>query len=124
MTDELKVKQYFDDPALFLLQYNKVSQLSEGELRYAEIKLVLNSDVKFILLDEPFNGISPLSIEHVKVMIRECAIHKGIILTDHNYRNVLDVANRHYLLSDGGLKKVNDLEDLAFRRYIPNFARR
>jgi len=116
-TDD-RVKQFFDDSALDLLQHRKASQLSGGELRYAEIKLLLSVDVKFVLLDEPFNGISPLSIESVKDMIRKSAQHKGIILTDHDYRNVLDVANRPYLLWDGGLKSMKDKEDLVLRGYM------
>ena len=116
-TDD-KAQLFLDDPALYLLQNNKVSQLSGGELRYAEIKLLLSIDVKFVLLDEPFNGISPLNIELVKEMIRKSAQHKGIILTDHDYRNVLDVANRRYLLSDGGLRIIRDKNDLTLRGYM------
>ncbi len=113
-----RARLFFDDTLLFRLQHNKVSRMSGGELRYAEIKLLLNTDVKFVLLDEPFNGISPLSIESVKEMIRMSAQHKGIILTDHDYRNVLDVATRSYLLSDGGMQSIKDKEDLVFRGYI------
>ena len=116
-TDD-RVKLFFNDPALEMLQHRKASWLSGGELRYAEIKLLLSVDVKFVLLDEPFNGISPLSIEYVKDMIRKSAQHKGIILTDHDYRNVLDVANRPYLLWDGGLKSIKDKDDLVLRGYM------
>ncbi len=113
-----KVHMFFDDFALSRLRNNKISRLSGGELRYAEIKLLLSIDVKFVLLDEPFNGISPVSIESVKEMIRQCAHQKGVILTDHDYRNVLDIANRPYLLSDGGLKNIKDLEELVFHGYM------
>ena len=112
------VDMFFDDPLLYMLQYNKASELSSGELRYAEIKLLLNIEAKFVLLDEPFNGISPINIESVKRMIRKSAQDKGIILTDHDYRNVLDVANQFYLLYDGGLKRVRDKEDLVIRGYM------
>jgi len=70
----------------------------------------MSLDVKFVLLDEPFNGISPINIESIKNMIRKNAQHKGIILTDHDYHNVLDVANRYYLLWDGGLKTIRNKE--------------
>jgi len=109
---------FFDDPVLNMVKYQKASQLSGGELRYAEIKLLLNVNVKFVLLDEPFNGISPIYIESVKSMIRKSAQHKGIILTDHDYHNVLDVANRHYIMWDGGLKSIRDKDDLALRGYM------
>ena len=113
-----QVNMFFDDSTLFMVQYQKASQLSGGELRFAEIKLLLNMDVKFVLLDEPFNGISPVNIELIKDMIRKSAQNKGIILTDHDYRNVLDISNQHYLLWDGGLKKIKDKEDLALRGYM------
>ena len=118
LRDDKKIKAFFDDPALYLLQNRKVSQLSGGEVRYAEIKLLLNIDVKFVLLDEPFNGLSPINIEFVKEMIVKSAPHKGIILTDHDYRNVLDVANKRYILSDGGLRTIRDRDDLAFLGYM------
>ena len=118
LSEDSLVNMFFDDSMLYMLQNNKASQLSGGELRYAEIKLLLNIEAKFVLLDEPFNGISPINIESVKDMIRKSAQHKGIILTDHDYRNVIDVANRHYLLWDGGLKSVRDKEDLVLRGYM------
>jgi ABC-type multidrug transport system ATPase subunit len=113
---------FFDDALLYSLQINKISQLSKGEVRYAEIKLLLGTGVKFALLDEPFNGISPVLIESVKNLIRQSAQHKGIILTDHDYRNVLDIANRPYLLSDGGLKKIRDKDDLSRWGYMSSSA--
>jgi ABC-type multidrug transport system ATPase subunit len=109
---------FFNDPLLRNLNVSLVSRLSSGEQRYAEIKLLLNSNAKFILLDEPFNGIAPRLVETIKEMIREQAQHKGIILTDHDYRNVIDVANRHYLFADGGLKPIRDKEDLVIRGYM------
>jgi len=118
LSSDSRVKRYFNDSILYMLQDNNVSQLSGGELRYAEIKLIMNIDVKFVLLDEPFNGISPINIESIKDMIRKSAQYKGIILTDHDYRNVLDVANQHYLLWDGGLKRVRDKEDFVLCGYM------
>ena len=109
---------FFDDPLLRNLHVSLVSRLSGGELRYIEIKLLLNSDTKFILLDEPFNGLAPILVETVKNMIRQYAPDKGIILTDHDYRNVFDIANRYYLFADGGLKPICDKEDLVIRGYM------
>jgi len=114
-----RINMFFDDPVLKMLQYNKAQYISGGEMRYFEIKLLLSiEDVKFVLLDEPFNGLSPLNIEFIKDLIQESAKTKGIILTDHDYRNVLDVANRRYLLYDGGLKTIKDKEELALRGYM------
>jgi ABC-type lipopolysaccharide export system ATPase subunit len=118
LADNELINSFFDDTFLYLLQRNKSSQLSSGELRYIEIKLLLSVEAKFVLLDEPFNGISPINIEAIKNMLRESAQYKGIILTDHDYNNVLDVANRHYLMWDGGLKNLKTKEDLVRRGYM------
>ncbi len=112
------VEIFFNDDNLIKLRKSKVSNLSGGELRYVEIKLLLNSKAKFILLDEPFNGISPLMIETIKPLIVEASHTKGIMLTDHDYRNVMDVANSYRLLFDGGLKQIKDEKDLRSWGYI------
>jgi ABC-type lipopolysaccharide export system ATPase subunit len=70
------------------------------------------------LLDEPFNGVSPLMIESIKELIVKMSKHKGIILTDHDYRNVLDVANRYCLIFDGGIKEIQDKQELVKWGYI------
>lgn len=112
------IDPFFNDEVIIKLRKSKVYELSEGELRYIEIKLLLFTNTKFILLDEPFNGLSPILIELIKKMIVEKSKTKGIILTDHDYRNVLDVANRYYLMFDGGLKKINNKSELVKWDYI------
>lgn len=113
-----QVPSFLDDSILFKLKESKVSHLSGGELRYLEIKLLLNLDSKFALLDEPFNGMSPILIDSVKNLLLDNSINKGIILTDHDYRNVLDVANRFCLVFDGGLKEINDKNELVKWGYL------
>ncbi|NOU47074.1 MAG: ATP-binding cassette domain-containing protein [Bacteroidales bacterium] len=100
------------------LRKNRVSDLSGGELRYLEIKLLLSTDSKFILLDEPFTGISPILVQTIKALILEASKTKGIILTDHDYRNVFDVANRYCLIYDGGLKERMDKTELVRWGYV------
>lgn len=113
-------KAFLEDEVLSKVTGTMIGNLSGGESRYLEVKLLLNLDSIFILLDEPFNGISPLHIELVKNMIRDKSIKKGIILTDHDYRNVFDVANKYYLLFDGGLKTVKTKQDLIDWGYVPD----
>jgi len=112
------ISAFIDDPILSNIINNKISEVSGGELRYLEIKLLLHIDCKFILLDEPFNGISPLLIENIKLLIQKAALTKGIILTDHDYRNVLDVATRYCLIIDGGIKQIKDKSELSRWGYI------
>ncbi len=118
-SDDFDQKVFLEDEVLSKVTRTKIGNLSGGESRYLEVKLLLNLDSIFVLLDEPFNGISPLHIELVKNMILDNSVKKGIILTDHDYRNVLDVANKYYLLFDGGLKKVKTKQDLIDWGYVP-----
>lgn len=100
--------------------HHKIGTLSGGELRYLEIRLLLALPVKFLLMDEPFNGISPVMIDKVKELIKECSTHKGIIITDHDYTNVLDVATRYCLLHDGNLKAIGSRDELVRWGYLTN----
>ena len=119
-SNDLEQKGFLDDEVLAKVIGTKIRNLSGGESRYLEVKLLLNLDTLFVLLDEPFNGISPLHLELVKKMILDKSLKKGIILTDHDYRNVLDVANKYYLLFDGGLKPVKTKQDLIDWGYVPD----
>ena len=76
--------------------------LSGGERRRVEIARSLAMDPKFILLDEPFAGIDPISVGHIQEIIyqlRDKGI--GILITDHNYREMLDTCNYSYVLHSG-----------------------
>jgi lipopolysaccharide export system ATP-binding protein len=113
-----QVANFLEDSILQQLNTSKISYLSGGELRYLEIKLLLHTDCKFILLDEPFNGVSPILVGEIKKLILKTSESKGIILTDHDYRNVLDVANQFCLIYDGGIKRIDDKQELVRWGYI------
>lgn len=110
----------YQDQIVSKILETKIRNISGGELRYLEIILILNLDSQFVLLDEPFNGLSPLQIEIVKDLIKKTAIKKGIILTDHDYRNVLNVANKYMIIFDGGIKTLNSQEEFAYWGYLPD----
>ena len=115
-----EINEFFaDEEILQKVRHSKIANLSGGELRYFAIKLLLNLPAIFILLDEPFNGVSPLIIGKIKIMIKNHAQNKAIILTDHDYRNVIDIANRLLLLRDGGLKAISDPSELINWGYLP-----
>jgi lipopolysaccharide export system ATP-binding protein len=116
--DGIGVDVFLDDELLGKLRDNKVNSLSGGESRYLEIKLLLNMPSKFVLLDEPFNGVAPVMIEQLKIMITKYSATKGIILTDHDYNNVLDVANKYCLVYDGGIKHIETKSDLVRWQYL------
>ena len=75
--------------------------LSGGERRRAEIARALASDPKFILLDEPFAGIDPISVIDIQEIIKKLKQNNiGILITDHNVRETLDVCDRSYILNN------------------------
>jgi ABC-type multidrug transport system ATPase subunit len=117
---KLDDSEFVNDPVLSKVLNTKIGNLSGGESRYLEIKLILNLDSKFVFLDEPFNGISPVQIDIVKDMIKSQAGKKGIVLTDHDYRNVLDVANKYMILFDGGIKILKSKEEFIYWGYLPD----
>ncbi|MBB6127121.1 ATP-binding cassette domain-containing protein [Mucilaginibacter lappiensis] len=99
--------------------FNKtVGQLSGGELRQLETLMIIYNKADFILLDEPFTHISPIQAELFKPIIKRCAQHKGFIITDHQYRNIIDVSDRIILISDGSTKHVKSKEDLITWGYV------
>ena len=87
--------------------------LSGGERRRVEIARSLAMDPKFILLDEPFAGIDPISVGNIQEIIyqlRDKGI--GILITDHNYREMLDTCNRSYVLNFGKIIAQGDKESI------------
>lgn len=99
-----KFGQYRDTP---------VNALSSGEVRIAEIWLVLCSPASFCILDEPFSFLAPVAVERIQALIRRQKPLKGIILSDHNYNALLEVADEVLLLSDGYVHLVRDRSDLV-----------
>ncbi|GGB46684.1 LPS export ABC transporter ATP-binding protein [Shewanella inventionis] len=78
--------------------------LSGGERRRVEIARALAANPKFILLDEPFAGVDPISVIDIKKIIQQLKSRGlGVLITDHNVRETLDVCERAYIVSQGNL---------------------
>ena len=76
--------------------------LSGGERRRVEIARAIASDPKFILLDEPFAGVDPISVNDIKSVIYQLKQKNiGILITDHNVRETLDICERAYIIGEG-----------------------
>ena len=76
--------------------------LSGGERRRVEIARALASNPKFILLDEPFAGVDPISVNDIKKVINQLKNRGiGILITDHNVRETLDICERAYIIGEG-----------------------
>ena len=97
-----------------------VANLSGGELRYLEIFLVINLPVRFVLLDEPFSGIGPIYKEMIKELVNGHKQDKGFLITDHDYRNIIDASDLLYLIDNGVCRKINDYRsELEQYKYLP-----
>ena len=96
----------------------KIGNLSGGNRRLAEALLMIYSDAKYVLLDEPFSQLSPLLIEEIKTNINAMLSYKGFLITDHYYQHVLNYASRTILLHNGCNYSINNLEDLQLHGYL------
>ena len=88
--------------------------LSGGERRRAEIARALACDPKFLLLDEPFAGVDPISVGDIKAMIRQLAARGiGLLITDHNVRETLEIVDRAAIIYGGQVLFAGSPEDLV-----------
>ncbi len=79
----------------------KAKNLSGGEKRKTEILRAILLESKFILLDEPFAGVDPISVEEINKILKELKKNVGIFLSDHNFRDVINVCDLIILLNQG-----------------------
>ncbi|WP_347922465.1 ATP-binding cassette domain-containing protein [Pontimicrobium sp. SW4] len=105
-------------PAFSKYAKTKTNKLSGGEQRIVEIYLVLKSDSKIVMLDEPFSHIAPLQIEEIKQLINTEKEHKAIIITDHMYSHIIETSDEIYLLKNGCSKKIDKLNELEDYKYL------
>ena len=95
-------EQLLNDFHLTHIRDNQGITLSGGEKRRVEIARALAMDPKFILLDEPFAGIDPISVNDIKKIITQLTQRGiGILTTDHNVRETLDICHRAYIVNAG-----------------------
>ncbi len=108
----------FYDPRIARFERQKIGALSMGERRYFEIVLVSRLPHKFLMLDEPFSMIEPLCQEAIKELLVELKKEKGILITDHYYRNVLSVSDRKMIIKDGRAIEIENENDLIENGYL------
>lgn len=81
---------------------NMAASLSGGERRRVEIARTLASSPRFVLLDEPFAGVDPIAVIEIQKIIRFLKSRSiGVLITDHNVRETLDIVDRGYIISQG-----------------------
>ncbi|TEU21951.1 MAG: LPS export ABC transporter ATP-binding protein [Gammaproteobacteria bacterium] len=93
--------------------------LSGGERRRVEIARSLALDPKFILLDEPFAGVDPISVKDIQNIIHHLRDRDiGVLITDHNYREMLDTCDHSYVLNAGKVIAKGDKEEVLSNRTV------
>lgn len=107
-----------NDVRIQTLQDKKVYQLSGGERRYLEVYLLICQPSDFLLLDEPFSGLEPIYKQHITALILKFKDKKGFVISDHNYRDVLDIATQVVLLQNGTCRQIHHKKELEFF-YVP-----
>jgi lipopolysaccharide export system ATP-binding protein len=109
-----RLEQLLDDFGLTKLRDAPAMALSGGERRRAEIARALAADPSIMLLDEPFAGIDPISIADIRDLV--CELKKrgiGVLSTDHNVRETLEIVDRAYIIYDGRVLFTGSPDELV-----------
>ncbi|MBS1723966.1 MAG: LPS export ABC transporter ATP-binding protein [Armatimonadetes bacterium] len=119
---DAKIKELTEDLHMTHIMDSMGGVLSGGERRRVEIARALATEPKFILLDEPFTGIDPVTIEELQLIIRRLSKQGiGILITDHNVDATLSITDYNYILIDGKIQAQGDEQtirnDAHVRRY-------
>jgi lipopolysaccharide export system ATP-binding protein len=112
LLDELQIKH---------LRRQKAFQLSGGERRRLEITRALVTEPKFMLLDEPFAGVDPIAVHDIQTIVAGLR-HRGIgvLITDHNVEQTLDIVDRAYIMFEGKVKVAGTVRELVFDDRVAN----
>jgi lipopolysaccharide export system ATP-binding protein len=109
-----RLEQLLEEFNLKDLRKNKAYSLSGGERRRLEIARALTTEPNFLLLDEPFAGIDPITVEEIQSMIADLKERgMGILITDHNVRETLAITDRAYIIFEGKILVEGSAEHLA-----------
>ncbi len=108
----------FYDPYIATMTHKQTGALSLGELKYFEVVLLSHLSHPFLLMDEPFSMLEPLQKEKLKEFLLKLKRHKGVLVTDHYYHDVLDVSDKNIVLKNGIAHKINNEADLRKFEYL------
>ena len=116
---EQKLDQLIEELHISHVKKNLGINLSGGERRRVEIARALAADPRFILLDEPFAGVDPISVLDIQRIIKHLKDQKiGILITDHNVRETLGICERAYILNEGSLIASGAPDEILKNDYV------
>ena len=116
---KFKLEKLLEEFNLTHIRKNKGMSLSGGERRRTEIARTLATEPKFILLDEPFAGVDPISVSDIKQIISRLKEQNiGILLTDHNVRETLDICEKAYIVSEGVIIAQGQTRDILSNQKV------
>jgi lipopolysaccharide export system ATP-binding protein len=108
------LESLLSDLGIAHIRNNKAYALSGGERRRVEISRALATRPRFLLLDEPFAGIDPIAvneIQNIVARLRDRGI--GVLITDHNVRETLNICDRAYIIHQGRILEQGDPQTIA-----------
>jgi lipopolysaccharide export system ATP-binding protein len=110
-----RLEKLLDELSIKRLRKNKAYSLSGGERRRLEITRALVTHPKFMMLDEPFAGVDPIAVHDIQTIVAGLR-HRGIgvLISDHNVEQTLDIVDRAYIMFDGQVKVSGTVRDLVF----------
>jgi lipopolysaccharide export system ATP-binding protein len=111
---DYRISSLLDDMKIQALASNKANTLSGGERRRVEIMRALAIKPRFILLDEPFAGIDPLSVADLQQIITDLKNKGlGVLISDHNVRETLSVCDHAYIINNGKILTSGNAEEIV-----------
>jgi lipopolysaccharide export system ATP-binding protein len=111
---EARILELLDMFNIEPIRYRKGISLSGGERRRVEIARALVNSPKFLLLDEPFAGVDPIAVMDIQSVIKQLVSYDiGVLITDHNVRETLDVCDRAYVIKAGELLASGTSEEIG-----------
>jgi lipopolysaccharide export system ATP-binding protein len=110
-----RLEKLLDELSIKHLRRSKAFALSGGERRRLEITRALVTQPKFMMLDEPFAGVDPIAVHDIQTIVAGLR-HRGIgvLISDHNVEQTLDIVDRAYIMFDGQVKVSGTVQELVF----------
>ena len=118
---EERLEALLDELSIKHLREVKAYKLSGGERRRLEITRALVTQPKFMLLDEPFAGVDPIAVHDIQSIVADLRRRGiGVLITDHNVEQTLDIVDRAYILFEGRVQVAGSVRELVFDDRVAN----